>query len=174
MLGLPVRFEPPIVISTTIQANICQLPTAPIFTTQSGSTSADIVPIDGTTSADTSVTVSVNGQKAIELTSSSSGVFDLELELVTGVNRVTAQASNACGSRTSPEPTVITYVPPASGTGSQSSPTQQSVRVVPQVPKSTPRSSPTPPLIRDIVLPTICVLLLLAYWLRRQNRRRRP
>jgi hypothetical protein len=99
--------------SSVIQANICSVPaTAPMFTTQSNTTTATTEVISGTTSANTNLTVADNNQQVASLTSDGSGGFSVQVSLGLGTNSFTATATNSCGSVNSTGSLVITRTTP--------------------------------------------------------------
>jgi len=93
---------------TTIQLNVCHIPTAPTFTTQNATTTASTDTIAGTTSPATALTIDDNNQPVASLTSDSSGDFSVEVSLAIGTNSFTATATNPCGSATSTTPLLLT------------------------------------------------------------------
>jgi len=68
--------------------------------------------ITGTTTVNSSVTLTDNDQPSAMVTSDASGAFQVQVTLMTGQNHLTAQASNPCGTSGVSEQNVTVTLPP--------------------------------------------------------------
>lgn len=110
-IGPPVALWQPQVIATTIQSTICEPPTAPRWAVGSAATSVATATVRGSTSPDTSVTLSDNGSALPMLVSDSAGNFEASVALSPGANRLSASATNDCRTATSAAPLVMQLGP---------------------------------------------------------------
>ena len=110
------------VVATTIQSTICDPPTAPKLFVPSATTSAPSATVSGSTTPSSSVAISDNGTVLATVVSDSAGGYDAGVPLTVGANRLSATATNSCGTAASAAPLVVERrATNAAGTGTAAS-----------------------------------------------------
>jgi len=135
--------------STTIQTNICGLPSSPIITIPATSltTSTESLLVQGTSTASQTVNILDNNQLEASVTSDSSGNYGANINLQSGLNTIVAQAENNCSQVANSSSVSATYNPPIPPpTNPPSTPaTTTSTSTIPTVTSIATTSSSTPP-----------------------------
>lgn len=144
--------------STTIQTNICAVPTVPVLSSPSGSftTVSSHVLVTGTTTAATAVTIVNDGHQAATTTSDGNGAFQVQVTMAIGKHTGTVQAANPCGvSQTAP----LTVTVNASNNTANASTSSDTASATAAAPSSLAITI-TDPVRNETVSPSVASLLL--------------